>query len=79
MRQPIRIFGYNLKWIVLAVFYPFVCWALYQDTKAKLPWYYIALACVLGAIFGVLLIRKIIEPAMNYCDNKIAKLLRIKE
>jgi len=79
MRQSVRIFGCNLKWVVLAVFYPFVCWALYQDMKTELPWYAILSACLMGAIFGALMIVKIVEPSLRYMDNKIAKLLRIKE
>ena len=78
-RNVIRVWGVNLKWIILCILYPFICWALYQDMKTELPWYYIILACLLGGISGVILIVKIIESTLRFMDNKIARLLRIKE
>ena len=77
--KQILIRGVNLKWIMLATFYPFVCWALWQDMKTQLPWYFIALACLFGGAFGLFMIIKIVEPTMRYMNSKIAKLLHIKE
>ena len=78
-RNSIRIYGINFKWVVLAAIYPFIYWALYQDMKAELPWYYIVLACLAGTVLGLFLIIKIVDPAMRYVDNKIGKLLNITE
>ena len=64
----------NTKFTILLIFYPFFCYALYQDVKAVMPWYDIALACVLGLGFGMLII-KIVNPILKYCDVKIAKAL----
>ena len=73
-----RLNARRVKFLVLLSVYPFICYALYQDSKAVLPWYAIASACILGLGFGLLVIIKIIEPTNKYIDNKITKLLRIK-
>ena len=79
VRKEIRIHGINLRWVVLAVVYSFSFWAIYQDTKTELPWYYIALVCLLGTLFGLFIVIKIVDPTMRYMDNKIGKLFNIKE
>ena len=80
-RNQIRVFGVNLglNWVVLAAVYPFICYALYRDMKAELPLYYIVLACFLGAVMGLFLIIKIVNPAMRYLDEKVERWFNVKK
>ena len=79
-RNQIRVLGVNLslKWVVLTASYPFLFYALYQDTKTELVWYYFALACFLGTVLGLFLTVKIVNPIMRYLDEKVAGLFNIK-
>ena len=81
-RREIRVWGINLKWIFLAITYPFMSWAIYQDLQnagGPMSWYFFIPISLLSMGFGILFIIKVLDPMMRYMDNKIEKLLKIKQ
>ena len=67
-----------IKWVILGVVYIFICRAFYLDTKNILPWYCLALACILGLVLALFLIAYTIEPFFKYTDAKTSAWFGIK-
>ena len=79
MKEHIKVFGYDLRWLLLVVFYPFFCRALYQDSKAELPLWAFLSACLIGGIGGVFLIKKVVEPLTSRLEQELDKLFGMEE
>lgn len=77
MRKILRFVHQNRKWFFLGIMYLFICWEVYQDTKS--PWYYTAIACIVGLGLGLVVVIKIIDPYLKYSDAKINSWFGIKK
>ena len=80
--KKIIVWGINLRWIFLAIVYPFMAWAIYQDMQNMgrgMPWYLFIPVSILSLAFGILFIIKVLDPIMRYLDDKVEKLLGIKK
>lgn len=60
----------RLKWYVLGILYPAMCWTVYRDMNIKLSWYYYVPICLLGLAFGLFFTTKILEPFLRFIDRK---------
>ena len=81
-KKKIIVWGIDLKWIVIAVVYPFISWATYQnmeDMGNEMPWYIFIPSSLLGMACGILFVIKVLDPIMRYLDEKVERLLRIKK
>ena len=80
MKRFVRlVHQYPKESIVTILFYPLICWALYQDRKDVMPWWTIVLVCTLGWLLGIVMIRKVVNPLTQYIDTKITRLFGIKK
>ena len=69
MKRTLRfVLPYLRDGIVGIVFFPPICWLIYQGMKDTTPWYTITSICVLGLLVGITAI-----GAYKYVDAKIEK------
>lgn len=57
-----------VSWFILLAMYLALCWAMYQDWRLSLPWYYIVLMWIVGAIVGPVIIAFVISPLFQFLD-----------
>jgi len=62
---------------ILLIVCPTILWTHWEDTKAVMPWYVSMPIGIVGLAIGLLFYKKAINPVFAYCDNKLAKLLRV--
>jgi hypothetical protein len=78
MKIP-RIVRYNpKKFAFMAVVYLISCWAICQNPKSALSWYYHAMGLILGGILGFAAVIKFLDPLLEYIDAKMFSWLNSK-
>jgi hypothetical protein len=60
-----------IRWMILNAIYLLLIWAIYQELKGLIAWYFLVICFLIGYAFGSMMIVMVIEPLLKYGDAKL--------
>ncbi|HAU08023.1 MAG: hypothetical protein UW46_C0003G0019 [Candidatus Yanofskybacteria bacterium GW2011_GWF1_44_227] len=76
-QERLKIYGIELRWIIVSIGWLIMCGIMYPDMKAIMPLWAFIIAMLLGAFWGWLLIVLALNPVLAFMKKTLTNALRV--